>query len=218
MKLMSDNKQEKWEAFAREMFAVIFGVLIAFWVESYSHSLDEDQLRSFYFEELKDNLQKDLDQINLVIQNQEMNTKIMKQIVDNNYLTESQMQSDFAKTISNETFYPTMGAYRSMIAEGSLSLIEDKTITSSIVDLYEFNYERSIYLGSVLDTEVARLMWEIREFYSLSNLKFYDSTATETTHFRSLMEHRFAYIMLYLGHIQKTKEKIEVVLDKLKSV
>lgn len=209
---------KKAKSFYLEILAVIIGVLIAFWVDSLGEHNNKNTLRKFYHEELRENLKKDLAQLNLVIKSQQNNQKTILDFINKLSSKEHQNLDElFSKTITNETFYPTMGAYRAMIAEGSLSLIINKNVTSAIVDLYEFNYERSIYLGSVLDTEIARMMWEVKEFYSLSDLKFYDIDELNIRKMKSLLDHRLAYIGLYLNQVEQTFAKIQSTIKILEN-
>lgn len=204
----------KIKTFMMEIFAVIIGVLIAFYFDNLNDEIKDDELRQFYHSELRLNLENDRKQLDYVIESQSNNLTILHQILTEQ-INMKNIDSLFAKTISNETFYPTMGAYRAMVAEGSLSLIEDKRVTSAIVDLYEFNYERAVYLGTVLDTEVARFVWEIKADYSLIFSKFRNKNRINTALFKSLIEHRIAYIQLYVEHVKKTRDKIDKVLTIL---
>ena len=80
-----------------------------------------------------------------------------------------------------------------------------------LVELYEFYYVRSIYLGTVLDDEVERTTWETRKFYSLYDNEFNDLAAIKSHELRVIIGHRHAYIKLYVGQARATLEKVNSV-------
>lgn len=102
-----------------------------------------------------------------------------------------------------------------MVAEGSLDLISNKELVTSLVELYEYYYVRAIYLGTVLDDEVDRSNWERKDWFSLYENKFYNLPTIRSKKLRALEEHRHAYIGVYLGHARKTLQKIEAVKTAL---
>lgn len=215
---MNSKKDAKWKSFTLEIFAIIFGILIAFGVENFSEESKEAKIREFYFSELLVNLEKDVIQIQNVLAEQSEIMTIISNFQERfELMGKENAEKLFAKTISNTSFFPTMGAYRAMVSEGSLHLINDKKVTSSLVELYEFNYERAVYLGSVLDTEVARIMWDLKKYYSLVENKFFSSKDVKSREFKALLEHRMAYINLYLSHLEKTQERSKAMIEILKN-
>ena len=79
------------------------------------------------------------------------------------------------------------------------------------MELYEHYYTRQVYLGTVLDEEVARVTWENRAFFSLYEGRFHSVEAIRSPQMRSLQEHRWGFITLYLQHAEQTAAKVREV-------
>jgi len=209
------GRSKKAIDFVFEFLAIILGVLVAFWLSSWGDVRKEKKLEEFYLNELVKNLNLDQKQLKAVIENQANRAKILDGLLQIMPQTElkgkSQIDSTYTSARGNPTFFPATGAYKSMVSEGSLDLISNKELVTLLVELYEFYYVRSIYLGTVLDDEVERTTWETRKFYSLYDNEFNDLAAIKSHELRVIIGHRHAYIRLYLGHARETLEKVNSV-------
>lgn len=214
------NLSKKSVAFVLEFLVVVLGVLVAFWLSSWREEQKNEQLERFYLEELVQSLSLDQQQLRAVIEEQGHRRTLLDTLLQilphAQYADKPHIDSLFAATRGNRTFFPAVGAYKAMVAEGSLHLISNKELVTSLVELYEYYYVRAIYLGTVLDKEVDRSNWERRDFFSLYDNEFYNLSAIRSKELRAIEAHRHAYIGVYLGHARKTLQKIEGVRAALK--
>jgi len=214
-KRLSRRFTDSWTRFALEFTAILVGVLVAFSLNSWGDRQQEKRLERFYIQELIDNLATDEAHLGQVIETQQRGRTTLDTLLQ--IMPEAApedtpaIDSLFASSRGNRTFFPAVGAYRAMISEGALNLISNKSLVTVLVELYEHYYVRLSYLGTVLDDETQRISWERRKFYSSYTDEFYDVEAIRSREMYSMNEHRYAYIGLYLGHARNTDDKIAEV-------
>ncbi len=215
------GRSRKGLDFVFEFLAIILGVLVAFWLSSWGEVRKEKKLEKFYLNELVQNLSLDQEQLRAVIKDQSKRADVLNWLLEMMPHTElkdkNKVDSTYASTRGNRTFFPATGAYKSMVSEGSLDLISNKELVTLLVELYEFYYVRSIYLGTVVDEEMARTMWEIRKFYSLYDNEFYDLGAIKSKEVRAIFGHIHAFVEFYTGHARETLEKVNSVKTTLEN-
>lgn len=196
-----------------EFMTVLLSVLIAFALNNWSANQKDRKLEQFYLSEFRKNLSSDLENLNGTIVDQTSRVGMLQEIIrvlpasgpaDRTYI-----DSLFRAKVGNTTFFPIEGAYKSMVAEGSLDLISDKALLTAIVELYENYYQRIIYLGKVLDEQTEKSAWEEQKFFSFFHMKLQDWTDTRDKELLTLQEHRFIFIQLYLEFAHKTLAKIK---------
>ncbi len=212
---------EKAAAFGLEFIVVISGVLAAFWLSSWVERQNEKEVVVFYLQELTDSLEMDRQQLDEVIREQENRRRVLDDLLrtmpEADSSNKHSIDSLFASIRGNRTFFPANGAYKALVAEGSLDLVSNKELVTSLVELYEYYYVRAVYLGTVLDGEAEKTNWERRKFFSMYDNKFHDLQAIRSKELRAIEEHRHAYIGVYLGHAADTSRKIAEVKALLES-
>lgn len=218
-KRLARRLTESWPRFALQFTAILVGVLVAFSLNNWGDRQKEKRLERFYVEELISNLNADVEHLNEIIEKQQTKQTTLDtllQIMPTATLEDKPaIDALYATTRGNDTFFPAVGAYSAMISEGALNLLSNKSLVTSLVELYEYYYVRLSYLGTVLDGETERITWDRRKYYSLYVDEFYDVEAIRSREMYALNEHSYAYIGLYLGHARNTYEKITDVRDAL---
>ena len=198
---------------------VLAGVLIGFALNNWGQAQRERKLEQFYLDELRHDLSLDKVQLERVMKDQRARLQIIDTLMQ--LMPEAQqadkpmIDSLFQKVIGNDTFFPAVGAYKSMISEGTLHLVRDKAVVTALVELYEHNYTRLIYVGEVLDDQTEIQNWERRKFYSIYQGQFYDLESINSREMYSIQDLRLAYIGLYLSVAQTTYENLLGVQEKL---
>ncbi len=216
---MISHFRSKYGNYLVEFLAIIFGVLVGFALNSWREDKSDKKQERFYLQELSANLAADNNRLQIVIQNQQEileTLDILLTIMPE--ATESQkarIDSLFLISRNNETFFPTVGAYKAMVSEGALKLVSNKELLTSIVELYEFYYVRINYLGTVLDGVVEKITWERRKFYSLHKSAFLSMNAVRDPEVAAMLDQRFGFIGLYLSHAERTFRQIGRVQEAL---
>ena len=211
--------QKSFSQYIWQFLFVLTGVLIGFGLNNWGQYRNERKLEQFYLEELRRDLQLDQQQLESVMKDQGNRLQLIDTLME--LMPKAQIQdkptidSLFGHMIGNSTFFPAVGAYKAMISEGTLHLIQDKELVTALVELYEHNYTRIIYVGEVLDDEIERENWERRKFYSLYQQQFYDIESITSRDMYAIQDLRQAYISLYMGMAQATYEKLIAVREKL---
>lgn len=194
-----------------EFLVILSSVLMAFALNNWSETQKNKKMEIFYLEELSENLHIDISNLKTIISHQEKKSQVIDSLLF--YLPNATnkdqflLDSLFLKRLGNNTFFPNQGAYKAMLSEGSLDLIKNKELLTSIIELYEQSYIRIIYLGTVLDGAVEKGTWEEKRYYSFHKMKLHPISTINLPGLISTLEHRYVYIQVYLSAAHQILEK-----------
>ena len=210
----------KWKRFLAEFFTILVGVLAAFWMNNLGEHFQEKKRELFYIEAFIKSLRADGEQLETIIQAQSQINATLDLFMA--HATDARVSADtlnaiYTRTTHNPTFFPGLGVYKSIIAEGALSIISNKTLLTHLVQLYEYEYERAVYLGKVIDNQTEKIFWEGRLEYSLKQQKFYKMDAAQRQKSYAAAEYRQAFILLYIGHLKKMQRQMQALHNSLET-
>ena len=143
MKNILKNLRENWISYAFETLVVIVGILIAFALNNWSENWKNQDLKSMYIQNLKEELSEEiksfdrrLDEINLKYENI---NKVMKSFQANrDSLNEKELNILLMGIFAEGARRPYNSVYKDLIATGKLSLL-DHSIRKLILDYYNQN-------------------------------------------------------------------------------
>ena len=213
--------KEKWPEYILEVVVIVFSIVLAFWLSSWDEDRREKRAASYYLEEMSSNLDADILHMKEVIASQSERYNYMHE-----FLTlSSTATADDITTLeelyskahgSNNTFFPTKGAYHAMIAERSLHLLENKALVTQLVDLYERDYDRLIYTGETLDMRVDRVILDWIGKYSRPNGKFVSFAAATNEQTVGFLEYEASFLkVVYLAQAEATLMKMEAIQSSI---
>ena len=140
-----------------ELIAVVLGITISLWIESKKNKSYELREQISLLENLQTSLEQDLSYA-LSIE-KALDTCLISQryLIDLDCSKISTLKnSSFAKHIYNSTkggwsFFPRYGVYRALSQNNDLGLIDNDTLKSRLITLYDFIYKRYENIDIVME-------------------------------------------------------------------
>ena len=199
-----------------EFLAVLLGVLVAFWLSAWQDKREDVSLQNYYLSEFKDALDKDLTQLDEVVEVQSEALNLLTQFLEADQLSDLGSEQEVGRRymqalLLNDTFFPDIATYRSLVESGRLDVIQDQDLTDALVALYEISYVRLTNFGDVLDGEIEKVNWEMRHWYNMYDQEFNSQHNEDIEKLRALWSHRFAYVNTYLHFIENTRMEMDAV-------
>ena len=136
-------KNIKWFNLLLELLVVIFGVTIAFSLNTWKENRRTSQLEREYLMSYKYDLEKDtvqlLEYIDTLTIHKDNCGKLIGMIFSNNFEDESLLTNSLSLFFVTN-FMPHSATYKSMTSSGQLQLIKDFDLRKRIVDLYDVDH------------------------------------------------------------------------------
>lgn len=167
---MSKNKIQ-WRTHFIELLVVIIGISIAFALEGWSEKSKNKELEINYLQSLKTDLLQDKTDMQAVLDSSDVILKYVNETfiyLFSNRETEAFKRQHITSTYTAPYFYPKNGTYISLVNSGSLNLIRDFDIKSSLADLYDVQYQEIARVDGVIRNLVDNMIYP----YVIENVKF----------------------------------------------
>ena len=211
-----------WKDHIINLFVVIIGISVAFYLEGYRVERQEAKLEKLYIENLKEDLNTDLKLIDTL---GHINKRLNKALIRlTEVSTGSEVPSDslmyyMFSILYNPPFDPQNTTYESMKNSGQLSLISKFEVRTKLTKLYEKSY-------GLVETYDKALDENLRDFikpYHTKNAIIrsgndLDPAYMRTSEFRNMI---FGYRYLYRDKsavYERVKIAIQDMLDTLESI
>lgn len=165
------QKRNKWKEYIAELLVVIVGITIAFTLENYSNSKKLDRLEVNYLNSLKSDLQKDKEDLQLIIDSTNVILRHVGEVFQFNY--ENRPLKEYKRHHITSSylatyFYPQNGTYVSLINSGDVNVIKDFKLKTALSDLYNIEYQEI----QRMDNVIRNLVDNIIQPYVINNIRF----------------------------------------------
>ncbi len=209
--------ERNWKSYLIELFIVIFGVSIAFWLSQISQDRREEVVRKNYLEDIRLDLQNDIKLLDRVIifntKKQEETYEAVSLFPDADNNKDAILEQ--AQELGNYNFFnPKDFTYQSMIASGDFKLIADAEIKRDLIRLH------STYKG--IDNIQINFIQALDDSYFPYVISNWDYTTLQPTdpdfHRSLIVKNFFMYTVNELGtHVAyyKYAKKSASKLDSL---
>lgn len=170
-----------------EIVLVVIGILIALQINNWNENRKDNQLVRNYLEGIKSDLEKDIIQVDDIL-NDHINAISILTSIDSSILKKEFHQPDKYQYFFNQldttkfayvfyrgySFRPTNGAFHSLISDGKSGLIKNKSLFQNIQEIYmELNPRLASNYESLKRMEET-IRWNYpkeKEYWSYSELK-----------------------------------------------
>ena len=140
---MSENRK-KWTAYFLELLVVIIGISIAFALENWSEKKRNTMNEINYLESLDKDISQDINEVQSILDSSKILVKNINELFGALYgYTSEEMVKNYHVTsaYSAPYFNSKDGTYISLLNSGTLRIIEDYELKSSIINLYNVHYD-----------------------------------------------------------------------------
>ncbi len=164
---MKKNKRN-WKYVITEIVIVSIGILIAFSINTFSSSLSKRHEVKEYKKSMMTDLEENIKNLDRIIQVQEQKvnelTSVVKGVELQNFQVDS-LRAILFRQRKSPTFFPVSGTFKTMVSQGNIEIF-NTTVKRELFNLYDTNYERTVYNGrlydkayvDIYDTEIQRVM------------------------------------------------------------
>ncbi|WP_299335497.1 DUF6090 family protein [uncultured Psychroserpens sp.] len=221
--LIEKNQMGKYFKYAiGEILLVVIGILIALQINNWNENKKTQGNVNTFLSSLESDLNNDLLTITEIIEVQENRLKGLKKLISlgnkskQNEILENNKnyQIDIGR---NWTFFPVAGAYKTASGTGMIENLENDTLKSEIVNLYEYYYKRINYVGQINDQRSELLEWESRKYIdNMITTQRYDGNGLSDKDFLDQLGFVMRFTGVYVGFANKTKEAIEKTIRTIK--
>ena len=154
-----------------EILVVIIGITAAFTLDRWSNANKEDNLEINYLNSLSADLNKDIEDLQLVIDSTNTLLRNVGEVFQFNYSNasvESYKRRHVVSTYLANYFYPQNGTYVSLINSGDIAVIKDFELKKELSDLYNVKYKEL----ERIDQVVKNLVDNMIQPYMINNIQF----------------------------------------------
>ena len=225
-----------------ELIAVVLGITMPFWIESKKNKRSELREQISLLENLQTSLEQDLSyalNIEKALDTCLTSQKYLINLDCSNIATLK--NSSFTKHIFNSTkggwsFFPRYGVYRALSQNNDLGLIDNDTLKSRLITLYDFIYKRyenidivmenhyqynypkfliDNFYGGLKKTDVKKSE-EIPIKYKINKKKICDgSLRSEILHINGITGSAYKSVSKIIEEVKEISEIIDSELTKL---
>jgi len=156
-KLITEGKLSRYILYAiGEIVLVMIGILLALQVSNWNDKGKDRIKEATYLNNIKDDLQNDIDELNTLINANYLRLSIFK-LIDPDFYLRDDMIMAVDKTEFNfrglfergRSYRPIKGSYSSLISEGQSKLIQNRDIFGRVQAIYEVEYA---HIASIYET------------------------------------------------------------------
>jgi len=169
---MSGKKNKfNWRLHFIELLVVIIGISIAFTLEGWSADRKQQKLQTSYLNSLKTDLEKDKEDLQLIIDSTNViikNVGEMFGFIYQNKPAEVYRRHHITSAYLPSYFYPQNGTYVSLNNSGDISVVESFELKAALSDLYNVQY-RAL---EQMDDVVKNLVDNMIQPYMINEIEF----------------------------------------------
>jgi len=157
--LLMENKTGKYFKYAiGEIILVVIGILIALSINNWNENRKSKRVVNEIYLNLQNSLVQDSTEVQRIIKIQTKSLETQRSLILNEA---SQQLLDYNETNLNEllqdigqgviSFFPKSGIYNSIISNNGMDLLKSKIIKASLINLYDYQYERYANIDIVIE-------------------------------------------------------------------
>lgn len=165
------QKKNKWKAYIADLLVVIVGITIAFALENFSNNKKQDRLEVNYLNSLKSDLEKDKEDLRLIMDSANVILQHIGEVFQYNYsgrpLTDYKRHHITSSYLATY-FYPQNGTYVSLINSGDINVIQDFELKTALSNLYNIQYQELQRRDNVIRNLVDNMI----QPYMIDNIRF----------------------------------------------
>ena len=227
--LIMENKTSKYLKYAiGEIVLVVIGILIALQINNWNENRKANAIGKQYLKGIKEDLQKDLKNIDSIIDIHRYNISIVSSI-DSVFHRKyqyfaNQYSSLFIKPDSlvinylfdrNTSFRTVNGTYKSLIADGKSGLIKNKQLFQAIQEIYDGDLARLSSTYEAIKMIEQKINWEYPfeiQHWNYNDLK---KAKNEKIFYNvvDFTEEKY-YYAINLMRIKENSKKVITLIDK----
>ena len=213
------NNKFNWRYAVGEILIVSVGILIAFFINSWSLNLRKASSSEEYRKSLVVDLEQNLASLNNIIKLQEEKVAALNYVVNSiekgSYAPDS-IGAILYKQRKSPTFFPVKGTFKALVSQGEIELFTTN-IKRELFNLYDTIYERTVYNGNLYDNIYIEVYdVEIQEIIDLRTKKINDLEKLTSKEFKKNLLVIVDEAESYLKLIKKTKTESLKVLELIK--
>ena len=213
------NNKFNWRYAVGEILIVSVGILIAFFINSWSLNLRKASSSEEYRKSLVVDLEQNLASLNNIIKLQEEKVAALNYVVNSiekgSYIPDS-IGAILYKQRKSPTFFPVKGTFKALVSQGEIELFTTN-IKRELFNLYDTIYERTVYNGNLYDNIYIEVYdVEIQEIIDLRTKKINDLEKLTSKEFKKNLLVIVDEAESYLKLIKKTKTESLKVLELIK--
>ena len=155
---MLTMKKINWRYTFGELLIVITGITIAFWLNNWKESREEEILAEEYLANLRTDLQRDIDTLAYSIVELKRSKEFVKRYINgimNPELRNDSISQKIYKLAQTEIFTEHNATFSTLINSGDIKLIKNLELRTAIVDQYnmykDLHLKEEIHLNYLTD-------------------------------------------------------------------
>jgi len=200
-----------------ELIVIVLGISVSFWVNNWNESTKQTHLEAKFIKSVKEDLKQDKEFIIQVINGLEPKIKVYHTLInemDNLYYGDRTSLDSLFKiySISQRTFYPIFGSYKSAVSGNQITVFNNKELIQKIIKLYNSRYDRLQDNGRIADER-----WDFfTKKYSgqLRLSRFTDMDIKQRSEFLNDMHYHIAQMRFYNSQLKSTLNEINEILNE----
>ena len=210
------QREITWRYAITEIFIVSIGILLAFGINTISSNISRNKEKEEYRKSLNTDLEENLKSIDRIILAQERKVKELNELLEN--LESSNYDLDKIGSIlfrqrKSPTFFPISGTFKSLVSQGKIEIF-DTEVKRELFNLYDTNYERTAYNGTLYDQIYVDVYdKEIQEVMNLRTKEFVMESRLKTNDFSKNIILIIDEAESYLNLLSKSKIESQKMID-----
>lgn len=222
--LLSEGKTGKYLKYAiGEIALVMIGILLALQINNWNESQKMNKWEHRFLIDLKSELKTNLYQLeeinnrHLSVHNAIIELKSLLKTATLN--DKSKIDSIYALTLFQSTFFPTTGVYDSGLSAGKVENIKNDRLKYDIMNLYNHYYERLVYNGEILDGVIGHIDLDRDVYFDRPNRKLRSWDFIKSPEFLLKLDYlrgrNKEYTFLTQENVKEIKKLISLISDEL---
>lgn len=217
---MAKQKNSFWSYFL-EILVVIIGISAAFTLDRWASANKENELERNYKSSLVADLNKDIEDLQLVIDSTNTILRNVGEVFQYNYDNApvgSYKRRHVVSTYLASYFYPQNGTYVSLINSGDIAVMKDFDLKTALSDHYNIKYKEIERIDQVIKNLVDNMI----QPYMIENIEFLitadgigSAAPLKTNHATNMMGSMFNLMSARQQAYQDLKSACEELLKDL---
>jgi hypothetical protein len=159
--LLSEGKTGKYLKYAiGEIVLVVIGILIALSINNWNENRKSKRVVKEIYRNLEASLVQDSTQVQRILKFNTKSLEVQKELILNEKHKKSIeiYENNLVELFENiylgiYSFFPKKGIYNSIVSKNGMNLINSKQIKTSLINLYDHQYERYDYMDATVESK-----------------------------------------------------------------